>query len=198
MNALRDVGPLIDRLVDGELPESDRRALLDLLDAEPDGTGWRRCALAFLEAQSWREALKPVAERSAMPVAGAVPNASRRRPLPHSSLAVAAGIVAAFGLGWLSRGGFGDGPTTRPVPLVRSNPAPREPLVKSAGTAETPADPRDQPAVDPTEPVVRAWESRGFEVERRQRMISLGLDNGRRMTVPVNELRLRYIGDRMY
>lgn len=42
---------LFDRLVDGELSAEERRALLQSLDTRPDG--WRRCALAFLESQSW-------------------------------------------------------------------------------------------------------------------------------------------------
>ena len=44
-----------DRLVDDELSEEERRELLGQLDDEP--SGWRRCALAFLEAQCWRQAL---------------------------------------------------------------------------------------------------------------------------------------------
>ena len=47
---------LFDRLVDGELSGGERRALLESLDARPQG--WRRCALAFLEAQSWRKELR--------------------------------------------------------------------------------------------------------------------------------------------
>lgn len=46
---------LIDRLVDGELNESLRRSLLIELDHRPQG--WRRCALAFLEAQAWQSGL---------------------------------------------------------------------------------------------------------------------------------------------
>ena len=42
-----------DLLVDGELNETERRRLLTELDDEP--SGWRRCALAFLEAQAWKE-----------------------------------------------------------------------------------------------------------------------------------------------
>src|SRR4029079_10623055 len=48
-----------DRLVDGEMTASERRQLLESLDSRPEG--WRRCALAFLEAQSWREDLGQVA-----------------------------------------------------------------------------------------------------------------------------------------
>ena len=43
----------IDLLVDGELDERRRRELLAELDKKPDG--WRRCALAFLEDQCWRQ-----------------------------------------------------------------------------------------------------------------------------------------------
>ena len=44
-----------DRLVDGELSEEKRRELLAGLDNEPGG--WRRCALAFLESQCWKQSL---------------------------------------------------------------------------------------------------------------------------------------------
>jgi hypothetical protein len=46
---------ILDRLVDGELGESERREVLQTLERQPDG--WRQCALAFLEAQSWGDAL---------------------------------------------------------------------------------------------------------------------------------------------
>jgi hypothetical protein len=45
----------LDRLVDGELNETDRRELLLQFEREPEG--WRRCALAFLEAQCWKQEL---------------------------------------------------------------------------------------------------------------------------------------------
>lgn len=40
----------LDRLVDGELSPAEYRNLLTALDDQPEG--WRRCALAFLEAQA--------------------------------------------------------------------------------------------------------------------------------------------------
>src|SRR6185437_1033525 len=101
MNRSRD--DLLDRLVDGELSEGERRSLLARLGAEPDG--WRRCALAFLEAQCWREALgaPPSAETKprAAPVSGRS-NAPRR---VRSLAALAAGMLVAFVLGWAARGG---------------------------------------------------------------------------------------------
>lgn len=45
----------IDRLVDDELGQIERRELIERLERLPNG--WRRCALAFLEAQCWRRAL---------------------------------------------------------------------------------------------------------------------------------------------
>lgn len=48
----RDDERILDKLVDGELTETDRKVLLSALDDEPGA--WRRCALAFLEAQTWR------------------------------------------------------------------------------------------------------------------------------------------------
>ena len=52
---------LFDRLVDGELSDFERQRLLASLD-DPQGVwrdqGWRRCALAFLEAQTWGHQFK--------------------------------------------------------------------------------------------------------------------------------------------
>src|SRR5580704_6508455 len=49
----------LDRLVDGELNDTDRRELLLQFEREPEG--WRRCALAFLEAQCWKQELDVMA-----------------------------------------------------------------------------------------------------------------------------------------
>jgi len=55
-----DLGPsiqvLIDRMIDGEMSPQQLRTCIERLDSAPDG--WRRCALAFLEAQSWGEAFR--------------------------------------------------------------------------------------------------------------------------------------------
>src|SRR5437588_9921152 len=102
---------LLDQLVDGELPDTARRALLLRLEGEPDG--WRRCALAFLEAQSWRATFAPLAVpvreevRSGDPATiraqvlqrGPGMRVNRRRTLARL-VAVAAGFAVAFALGW--------------------------------------------------------------------------------------------------
>src|ERR1700754_5979 len=103
---------LIDRLVDGELSNDERRQLLATLEAQPDG--WRRCALAFVEAQTWRGAMGSLLRENAAPVepkslpnvvenSGSAGASSLRSETSRSHLAtwfaVAASIVVAFGLG---------------------------------------------------------------------------------------------------
>ncbi len=98
----------LDRLVDGELSEAQRRDLLSGLDRSPGG--WRRCALAFLEAQSWRQALGGIAREPSKPAppegpGGEPPRSSRRRPvlggIPANVLAMAACFLIALSVGWM-------------------------------------------------------------------------------------------------
>jgi hypothetical protein len=60
-----------DRLVDDEMNEEERWQLLGQLDDEPGG--WRRCALAFLEAQCWKQSLGRLFEASASRSEGVSP-----------------------------------------------------------------------------------------------------------------------------
>jgi hypothetical protein len=107
MNELRPTLEAFDRLVDGELSESKRTELLASLDQEPDG--WRRCALAFLEAQCWRKELgglrQNVPDRQA---AISSTDAPRPRPIKRRSssygvsrtlAAMAATFLLALGAG---------------------------------------------------------------------------------------------------
>ena len=112
--------PRIDMLVDGELSEADRRALLLQLEHDPDG--WRRCALAFLEAQCWKAELgqmaAPAAPQQHEPVAQAVPAASPARAIGRwrswrqhlaTTLSIAASFLIAlvFGMGLNGNGSGG-------------------------------------------------------------------------------------------
>lgn len=115
-----------DRLVDGELSADERRRLLAALD-EQEG-GWRKCALAFLEAQTWGQQLKQVA---AEPESTAVAKATRpaaNRPLFSLAYwpAVAAGLLVAFVAGRAIRSpDAADSPT---VEIVHSDPQEIVPL----------------------------------------------------------------------
>ena len=97
----RDEQRVLDRLVDGELSADERRALLASLDDEPGA--WRRCALAFLESQSWRWQLSRLAAEPLVCKASAdvaVANQARgRRRFWEFGLAIAASLLVAFGLG---------------------------------------------------------------------------------------------------
>lgn len=109
---------LLDLLVDGELGEEERRELLAWCEREPDG--WRRCALAFLEAQSWSQVLGKLSEparQSTVENQPATETESAVRPLARppqfwhtrqwgTMLAMAASIALAFTLGlWVREAG---------------------------------------------------------------------------------------------
>jgi hypothetical protein len=185
---------LIDRLVDGELPEIERRDVLRRLDMDPNG--WRRCALAFLEGQSWREALAPHLDQAQPRPAALRADASLRRPnrwrRPTRWAGLAATIAAAFALGWASHGGATSAPPQPPLakaalPIPQPPPAPPPP--PPAKAIPVPAS---------LEAVVKHWEQNGYRAEAHKRVVFLELKNGRRANVPIQEVRLRYIGNRTY
>lgn len=131
-----------DLLADGELPEPERRRLLSELDHVPGG--WRRCALAFLEAQSWKQGMRSVRRESA-----GAPHAARARPMrrrgfpggPFGTLvAMAASFTIALGLGVaiqdFRQPAFQAGPS--PVELA-GGPKQPEPAAPKAVNPETPA-----------------------------------------------------------
>jgi anti-sigma factor RsiW len=101
---------LIDRLVDGELPADERRQVLLALESHPEG--WRRCALAFIEAQTWRSQMRGMLAgevvshpAAASPALTGEPNlapAAKARARQRNGgmwLAAAAMLLIAFGLG---------------------------------------------------------------------------------------------------
>ncbi len=122
-----------DLLADGELPESDRRRLLESLDDRPGG--WRRCALALLEAQSLRDGLawtrqQAVAE-APRPKRPPHTRASGRNRLwgglPGTIAAMAASFLLALGLGLVFRDLWRATPSAGPAPgeIAAATPAER-------------------------------------------------------------------------
>lgn len=97
----------IDRLVDGELTSVERRELL--LALEQSQEGWRQCALAFVEAQTWQaefSAYQTESTGSDEPAAALrvaekeIQPASRVASKAGYWAALAAGLLLAFSLGW--------------------------------------------------------------------------------------------------
>jgi hypothetical protein len=183
----------IDRLVDGSLPEAERRALLLQLEAEPDG--WRRCALAFLEAHMWREAFVPLTAEAPAPVSISKTAKPWRRAL--STAGLAACIAAAFLLGWAVKPAV----THSPVPEMAQvgQPAP----VTSAPPATETKVAIDQPPVADSrsaviDSVLKVFEREGFSADRHTTHVTMKLRDGRALDVPAQEITLRYTGDRTY
>jgi hypothetical protein len=227
----------LDRLVEGTLASDERRAVLLRLEADPDG--WRRCALAFLEAQAWREALGGLADEMRAPApSDLVPVRRIARPRLRV-LARAAALLVAFGLGWmLARGGApsterppgpGNGalivqaaPPVAPAPPSTTEPTAPEPPDAPPILAEAAPDPPAadravrfvpvgfRPALRTAAPAPRnapdavppdlrgRLARRGYRVEQRPGLATLDLEDGRRVDVPVEEVRLQYVGSRTY
>lgn len=124
----------LDMLVDGELSEAERRDVLSRLDAEPDG--WRRCALAFLEGQSWRDAMRSISDDSLEAVAVSGSRRSWRRF--RALLATACSLLLALGVGFAVGGLFARNPMLAPPEHVAEGPEVKESL--DAQPAEEPAE----------------------------------------------------------
>lgn len=138
MNPMDDDRPApsdeqFDRLVDGELSEAERRDLLSRLDEVP--AGWRRCALAFLEAQAWKEALPVVPQEVAsdsQPV-----RTVRRSQFPGGLWGTLVAMAASFALA------FGLAPLIRDV-WMPAGPGPLQFVDNAKGPAQS--DPAEPPA----------------------------------------------------
>lgn len=194
----------IDRLVDGELPGTERRELLLRLENEPNG--WRQCALAFLEAQGWREAFHPLAALASgevrpreMPPTQDGKTASWRPILRLTALAASLAVAAV--LGWAFHGGPAenrpDVPITKEEPSTPTvSPEPIQPAPVEVAVQPSSSGPDDPPAL--LDSVVKQWEQRGYHAEMQKRLVSMELNDGRRVDVPVQEVRLRYVAGRTY
>jgi len=151
----RRIERLVDRLVDGELSPAERRDVILHLEEAP--AGWRRCALAFLEAQGWREEFGSIV-RPAAPSVGSMPAAPHKAALSRfpawrstllTGLAVAASFLVAFVLGMHIRGG-GAGPNgERPIESLAATvgeaaPGPESRQAAIPGPPRLPAAPSDR------------------------------------------------------
>jgi hypothetical protein len=131
----------IDQIVDGALTPAELRAAVDRLEREPDG--WKRCTLAFLEAQCWRESFRTLDESEKSHAACAtlsVPSVGRIGTGRRWILGpIAAGIIAAsFALGWYGHGARSLS-SRQGVTVVQSNAERRSPAGDSQSGTVRPA-----------------------------------------------------------
>jgi hypothetical protein len=95
----------LERLVAGELDAQDRAGLVSWL--EEDLVRWRLCGLAFLEAQTWADALggwMPTHQAARKPAALTRPNPPQSRSRRWAATLVsAASLLVAFALGLAAR-----------------------------------------------------------------------------------------------
>jgi hypothetical protein len=239
-----------DLLVDGELSPPERRDLLANLDDEPGG--WRRCALAFLEAQAWREDLGALRQEATVSDSStSVSSSQGHHWLFRTSgtlSAMAASFLVAMALGWwiYGRGDSGDvapgvpvevaeevlppvAPAIEPAPqLVREEPGEvRQPGMMPDERADhwrwvtlTPeqgipdgTQPVRLPAVE-ADAVDEAWlqslpagvpgevldalRQAGHRVRHHRQIVPFPLEDGRSLLVPVDEVDVRYVGNKLY
>ena len=209
------VSAQIDRLVSGDLAESDRRSLLAWLDEEP--IRWRACALSFLEAQAWEQATATTREGEvpAEPrVRGSgfwVQDGGNAKTAGVYWLAIAGMLLVAFAAGAISGMRWTPGPAPAPQ-FAQSQPTP-EPV--SAGpqlatvSVRTNLDPRLQTQLTlPVEPanapmatapsipdyIRKQWERRGYELVEETRYLPAKMPDGRTVMVPVNRVQLKFKG----
>jgi hypothetical protein len=99
-----DMSGQIDRLVCGELNETDRKRLLAWFEADP--VRWRLCGVAFLEAQAWSRAIEhwPRTDEPRDIFASScehrtLPRSPVSRRAHYRHAAAVAAVIIAFGLG---------------------------------------------------------------------------------------------------
>jgi hypothetical protein len=217
---------LIDRLATDELDDDSRRMLFAWLDREP--ARWRRCALALLEAREMEGAfddwLGEGAANSATPIGRkrpiALPEASEsgdrrslgkreRRPGRYATLAMAASVALAFGLGmaadrrWIAQRAIVAAPEAAAQSSAVANGNSR---VGPPSRGEISASDSQQPAASPSSPsgdedlipayVKSQLERHGYRVDSRRQFVSISLPDGRRTLVPVERWKFSYVGNR--
>jgi hypothetical protein len=184
---------LLDRVVDGEVGEAERASLLRALDREPDG--WKRCALAFLEAQAWREE----AADGAMDVGLKLSERASRTSRPfllRRLIGVAAMVAVGFCVGFVSRDAVSPGAGSQPTVPIARELTPSGAAASSAATQVARAESALPPAV--RELLRLQMERQGYRVEGDRRVVPVALGDGRKVEVPIDTVSVKYVGQRVY
>jgi hypothetical protein len=217
---------VFDKLVDGELSETERRELLVSLDDQPGG--WRRCALAFLESQCWKRSLAAFGNAASLPQRREEQPAKPRlakQPLWQTAgtmSAMAASFLVALGLVFWARQPRGVAPlgyqpgsdiakVETPAAQLPSSPAPWR--VVSVSEGQQPGDSfnvaaKERESIDPKwlqsvpsaipDNVLQALARTGHQVQQRRDVVRATLPDGRRLLVPVDQVQVHYVGNQVY
>jgi hypothetical protein len=141
---------LIDRVVDGGLTPEELRAAVSRLELVSEG--WKRCAVAFIEAQVLGESFRALGQAQndesasqILPIDRA--EAARRTRLEWLRRAAASVIVAAsFAIGWIAHGTRPDTPAHESV-VQDLGTIPPQPAIKLADSSRV-SPPYDAPSDD--------------------------------------------------
>jgi hypothetical protein len=229
MNVHRSAHPPLDddqfdRLVDGELSPHEYQALVASLDDEPGG--WRRCALAFLEAQAMRQELGAIGQVVNSGAKVAVATASRPGWKYH--LAAAALMLMGIALGamlpapWRPAGGDLPAGADLAVKNTPQRPPENQPMqprpvgsarlvVTGPGGAQSEAGElpiyelkgdlsgwlQSREPAWPAE-LISELERRGHRVERQQEYVPVDLEDGRQAIIPVEGVKITPVSRRAY
>ena len=204
---------MLEQLACGELDDAKRSAVLSWLEKDP--RRWRICGLAFLEAQSWSEAMGdwPTApnEQVTIRLAAAAPSPDPRRR-SVTALVSAACLLAAFVLGAMwddvaGQGvaplqaardfdhGFSNNATSLDQPVLASLTVQQGSAYGPASSIQIPVVPRgaasesEAPSLNAIpEYIRRQWERRGFKLTAERRYLFANLSNGQPIVVPIDQV----------
>jgi hypothetical protein len=215
---------LLDRLVDDELTDAERRELLLRLERTPDG--WRRCALAFLENQAWRSESKAYVSGTPQVAVRPTPASTANRgwtTMPKwFPIATAACLMFALGV-WavvrdkdgnkIARVSVPDGGSIAVQPLPLPPAAPKSRPTTPDGTANielVEGEVVEVPLVGPSQldealfgqwsqalppEILQMLERSGHQIVRQRKLVPVDLRDGRRAVVPMDQLEIVPVGN---
>jgi hypothetical protein len=185
---------LIDRLVDGDIASNERRELLLRLERQTDG--WRSCALAFLEAQEWKAAIAATTKNAFASTSEGKPRRTHSRWLPFLSLAAL--VLLACGVGWMSRYLVEPTRTIVASPRIPESATVRHPAIMPAMDIRPTSMPATSaaPTIRPPSYVRGRLAREGYQVQHRLFLLPAKTPNGRSVSIPVGQIQVRYVGTR--
>jgi hypothetical protein len=152
---------LIDRIVDGEMTAEEFRAAVLRIESDPDG--WKRCALAFVEARVWSDSMRALGQTQkndpmglALPRSGPAAKRAGNRWLRAAAAAVVTGV--SFVAGWLTHG-------------TRVEPPPQALLVRDSDGFPFPSASEPSEVGDASTQSARAEEDRASESSEPPRIV---------------------------